>query len=78
MTRTVGAHLDAEYFHPKRTARSHLRMLATEARVPVSRVDEVLEVFGLTSVAGKRPKGSRWAWVNASALLVQCRRSRGL
>ena len=32
-------------------------MLATEARVPDSRVDEVLEVFGLTSVAGKRPKG---------------------
>jgi len=57
VTRTVGAHLDAKYFHPKRTARAHLRMLATEARVPDSRVDEVLEVFGLTSVAGKRPKG---------------------
>ncbi len=57
VTRTVGAHLDAKYFHPKRTARAHLRMLATEARVPDSRVDEVLEVFGLTAVAGKRPKG---------------------
>ncbi len=57
VTRTVGAHLDAKYFHPKRTARAHLRMLATEARVPDSRVDDVLEVFGLTSVAGKRPKG---------------------
>ncbi len=57
VTRTVGAHLDAKYFHPKRTARAHLRMLATEARVPDSRVDEVLEMFGLTSVAGKRPKG---------------------
>ena len=57
VTRTVGAHLDAKYFHPKRTARAHLRMLATEARVPDSRVDEVLEVFGLTSVSGKRPKG---------------------
>lgn len=57
VTREVGAHLDAKYFHPKRTARAHLRMLATEARVPDSRVDEVLDVFGLTSVAGKRPRG---------------------
>ena len=56
-TRTVGAHLDAKYFHPKRPARSHLRMLATEARLPDSRVDEVLGVFGLTSVARKRPGG---------------------
>ncbi len=57
VTRAVGAHLDAKYFHPKRTARAHLRMLATEARVPDSRVDEVLELFGLSSVAGKRPRG---------------------
>jgi ABC-2 type transport system ATP-binding protein len=56
-TRAVGAHLDAKYFHPKRPARAHLRMLATEARLPDSRVDEVLEVFGLTSVANKRPRG---------------------
>ncbi len=57
VTRAVGAHLDAKYFHPKRTARAHLRMLATEAKVPDSRVDEVLEMFGLTSVAKKRPRG---------------------
>ena len=56
-TRTVGAHLDAKYFHPKRAARSHLRMLATEAQLPDSRVDEVLGIFGLTSVARKRPSG---------------------
>ncbi len=56
-TRTVGAHLDAKYFHPKRPARAHLRMLATEARLPDRRVDEVLEVFGLTTVARKRPGG---------------------
>lgn len=57
VSRTVGAHLDAKYFHPKRPARSHLRMLATEARLPSSRVDEVLDIFGLTSVARKRPGG---------------------
>jgi ABC-2 type transport system ATP-binding protein len=32
-------------------------MLATEASVPASRVDEVLRLVGLTEVAGKRPKG---------------------
>ncbi len=57
VTKAVGAHLDAKYFHPKRTARAHLRMLATEAKAPDSRVDEVLELFGLTSVASKRPRG---------------------
>ncbi|MGV1004479.1 MAG: ABC transporter ATP-binding protein [Candidatus Nanopelagicales bacterium] len=56
-TRSVGAHLDAKYFHPKRSARNHLRMLATEARLPDRRVDEVLDIFGLASVARKRPGG---------------------
>ncbi len=57
VTKTVGAHLDARFFHPSRTARNHLVMLATEASVPASRVDEVLRLVGLTEVAGKRPKG---------------------
>ncbi len=56
-TRVVGAHLDAKFFHPTRSARNHLRLLATEARVPDSRVDEVLSLVGLSSVARKRPKG---------------------
>lgn len=56
-TRVVGAHLDAKFFHPTRTAREHLRLLATEARIPDSRVDEVLALVGLSSVARKRPKG---------------------
>lgn len=53
----VGAHLDAKSFHPGRTARNHLRMLAAAANVPNSRVDEVLELMGLRGVAKKRPKG---------------------
>lgn len=56
-TRVVGAHLDAKFFHPNRSARDHLRMLATEAKIPNSRVDEVLGIVGLTGVAKKRPKG---------------------
>lgn len=56
VTQVVGAHLDARGFNPNRTARAHLRMLATEASIPDSRVDEVLDLVGLTSEANKRPK----------------------
>jgi ABC-2 type transport system ATP-binding protein len=57
VTRMVGAHLDAKFFHPTRSARNHLRLLATEAKVPAARVDEVLSLVGLTEVARKKPKG---------------------
>jgi ABC-2 type transport system ATP-binding protein len=57
VTRVVGAHLDAKFFHPSRSARNHLRLLATEARVPASRVDEVLRLVGLDEVARARPSG---------------------
>lgn len=53
----VGTHLDARPFLPGRTARDHLRMLAADAKLPASRVDEVLATVGLSEVAGKRPKG---------------------
>ncbi|MFM8775262.1 MAG: ATP-binding cassette domain-containing protein [Actinomycetota bacterium] len=53
----VGTHLDARPFLPGRTARDHLRMLATDAKLPKSRIDEVLAMVGLTEVADKRPKG---------------------
>ena len=53
----VGAHLDARSFHPGRTARAHLRMLAAASGVSYARVDEVLEMMGLAGVAKKRPKG---------------------
>jgi ABC-2 type transport system ATP-binding protein len=56
-SQTVGAHLDAKSFHPKRTARNHLRMLGQEARVARSRVDEVIDLLGLESVARKGPGG---------------------
>lgn len=53
----VGAHLDAKFFHPNRSARNHLRMLAAASRTPKKRVDEVISLMGLESVAKKRPKG---------------------
>jgi ABC-2 type transport system ATP-binding protein len=57
VSRVVGAHLDAKYFHPKRTARNHLRMLAQEADLPAARVDDVIQMMGLSSVADKAPGG---------------------
>ncbi|GAC67531.1 putative ABC transporter ATP-binding protein [Gordonia soli NBRC 108243] len=55
--RQVGALLDARWVHPNRSARSHLRWMAAANRIPTRRVDEVLEIVGLTSVAGKRAGG---------------------
>jgi ABC-2 type transport system ATP-binding protein len=51
--RTVGALLDAKQVHPNRSARDHLRWLAASNRIPVTRVDEVLDSVGLASVADK-------------------------
>lgn len=53
----VGALLDAGYVHPGRSGRNHLRWLAASNRLPVSRVDEVLELVGLTQVATRRVRG---------------------
>lgn len=54
--RQVGSLLEAQPFHPTRSARNHLRMLAAPASIPDSRVDEVLELVGLSSVARTKPK----------------------
>lgn len=55
--RVVGAHLDAKFFHPKRTARNHLRMLAAASGVSNHRVDEVIDLVGLGDAARKQPRG---------------------
>jgi ABC-2 type transport system ATP-binding protein len=52
--RQVGAVLEAGSFHPGRTARDHLRVLATEARLSHPRVSEVLELVGLNEAADRR------------------------
>jgi ABC-2 type transport system ATP-binding protein len=53
----VGSLLDAGYVHPGRSGRNHLRWLAASNRIPASRVDEVLELVGLTDAAGRRVRG---------------------
>ncbi len=52
--REVGALLDARALHSGRTARNHLLCLAQTNGIPGKRVDEVLELVGLESVARKR------------------------
>ncbi len=52
--REVGTLLDAKAFHPGRTARNHLRCLAETNGIDIRRVDEVLDLVGLTSVANRR------------------------
>lgn len=55
--RRVGALLDTGAFHPRRSARNHLRMIAAGSGVEAGRVDEVLELVGLGTVARARPGG---------------------
>jgi ABC-2 type transport system ATP-binding protein len=52
--REVGALLDANAFHPGRSAFHHLLALAQTNAIPRSRVDEVLGLVGLEGVAHKR------------------------
>jgi ABC-2 type transport system ATP-binding protein len=53
-TRLVGAVLESNDFHPGRSGRDHLRVLAAASQLPDDRADEVLELVGLGS-AGARP-----------------------
>ncbi|MEU4693420.1 ATP-binding cassette domain-containing protein [Actinoplanes sp. NPDC023714] len=55
--RHVGALLDAKSLHGGRTVRAHLDGLARSNRIEGRRVDEVLDLVGLTTVAKKRAKG---------------------
>jgi len=54
--RHVGAVLEASSFHPGRSARNHLRVVATAAGLPLDRADAVLDQVGLTT-AGRRRVG---------------------
>jgi len=52
--RTVGAVLEASNYHPARSGRNHLRVLAAAAGISRSRVDEVLGAVELSAAAGRR------------------------
>ena len=55
-TMRVGAVLEASGFHPARSARNHLKLVATTAGIPFRRVDECLDLVGLSD-AGDRAVG---------------------
>lgn len=52
--RRVGALLESSDLHPGRSGRDHLRALALAAEVPMSRVEDVLELVELTPPASRR------------------------
>jgi ABC-2 type transport system ATP-binding protein len=54
-SKVIGILLEAKAFHPTRSARQHLRILANAGGVPLSRVDEALDQVGLSDVAKKGP-----------------------
>jgi ABC-2 type transport system ATP-binding protein len=53
----VGAVLEDASFHPGRTGRNHLRILAAAGRHPPGRVDDVLAQVDLSGAANRRVKG---------------------
>jgi ABC-2 type transport system ATP-binding protein len=55
--RHVGALLEAKAIHPGRSARDHLRWMADANAIDRRRVDEVLDMVGLTDVAGRSSGG---------------------
>src|SRR5690348_15742025 len=55
--RAVGAGLETTGFHPGRTGRDHLRVLATASGIPAERVTAVLGQVGLAGVADRRVRG---------------------
>jgi ABC-2 type transport system ATP-binding protein len=69
----VGAVLEATSFHPGRRARDHLKSVAVGAGIPLARVDETLDIVGLSDVAkrrvGKFSLGMRQRLQLATALL---------
>ena len=54
---TVGTLLDANWFHPGRSARAHLGYMAALQGVSMNHVDDTLDRVGLTQVATKRVGG---------------------
>ncbi|MEV0775859.1 ATP-binding cassette domain-containing protein [Streptomyces sp. NPDC050433] len=53
----IGALLDAKAMHGGRSAYNNLLCLAQSNRIPVRRVNEVLDTVGLTAVAKQKSKG---------------------
>ncbi|MEO7555844.1 MAG: ABC transporter ATP-binding protein [Acidimicrobiales bacterium] len=55
--RHVGAVLESTGFHPGRTGRNHLRVIARAARMDGARIGPMLELVGLSGAADRRVGG---------------------
>jgi ABC-2 type transport system ATP-binding protein len=55
--RVVGAVLEAQGFHPARSARNHLRVYASAIGVPDAQADQVLGLVGLGTAADRKVGG---------------------
>ena len=70
---TVGAALEATSFHPGRSGRDHLRVMAAAGGIPDGRVDHLLELTGIPAFARRRAgnysMGMRQRLALAAALL---------
>src|SRR5918997_706128 len=55
--RVVGAVLEAQGFHPARSARNHLRVYAAAIGVPDAQADQVLGLVGLGTAADRKVGG---------------------
>jgi len=56
-SRSVGVVLEPNAFHPGRSGRHHLRVLTDGAGIPAGRIDQVLEMVGLTHAADRHVGG---------------------
>jgi ABC-2 type transport system ATP-binding protein len=55
--RRVGAVLETSRYHPGRSGRNHLRVLAAQQAIPRDRVEEVLELVAMKEAAKRRVGG---------------------
>ena len=54
-SKMVGILLEAKAFHPTRTARNHLKVLAEAGNISLKRVDEALDIVGILPEAKHQP-----------------------
>lgn len=69
---TVGALLECNAFHPGRSGRNHLRILADADGISLDRVDEVLDLVGLGDAAIGGSARTRSGCGNVSGSQARC------
>ena len=72
----MGAVLEDASFHPGRSARNHLRVLAITGNHPPHRVEEVLSAVGLSDAADRRVKGYSMGMRQRLAIAAPCSATR--